>query len=562
MIRQRLSQISLICLLVWGLHTWVPAQNMKPVTSTYAIVGATIEQAPGKTLEKGTILVKDGIIREVGTNVRIPGEAQIIRADSLFVYAGFIDMYSHAGIPVPENRDRSQPQIPDPSTPPNDLAGITPEVQVRDVLKAEDKSLADLRNLGFAISHVAPRGGMLPGSGSLVILGGEHPDKMILKGETAQIWRFAPAQRVYPATLLGVMAKWRELYKQAEQSLAHEKLYAQRPNGTPRPTQDRVLQAFFPVLDKKIPVYFVTENLLAISRALTLQKELGFNVVLANVKEASDGIPALKGKNIPLALSLELPKEEKAAKDATVNQNAANPLEKEKLALQQRKDQAIKAAQAQAGNFAKEGIAFGFSTATVKSGDIRSNLRSMIKQGLSEDGALAALTTVPARLLGISDIAGTVDPGKMANLVLTQKPYFHEKSDIRMVMVDGKLYEMEKKATPSNKTGEAGEMKKVLGTWSYTSQTPQGESTGILTLKNEGGKLTGTVTNNFVPGEIPIEDASIDGDDLSFRFTVDLGGNSLSIKVDAILDENTFEGTMSAGAMGLFPIKGEKKPNN
>ena len=86
----------------------------------------------------------------------------------------------------------------------------------------------------------------------------------------------------------------------------------------------------------------------------------------------------------------------------------------------------------QAAMFEKQRINFSFSTLDTKSKDIRSNILRMVKGGLSENGALAALTTNPASLLGISAMAGTVEQGKIANIFITDKPYFEEKSKIQM----------------------------------------------------------------------------------------------------------------------------------
>jgi imidazolonepropionase-like amidohydrolase len=117
----------------------------------------------------------------------------------------------------------------------------------------------------------------------------------------------------------------------------------------------------------------------------------------------------------------------------------------ERKALEKRKADFVALHTGQATSFQKAGIVFGFSTLTAKPKDIPSNLRRIIKAGLTEDQALAALTTNPASLLGLSDRLGSIDAGKVANLVISRKPYFDEKSKVQYVFVDGVMYKIESK---------------------------------------------------------------------------------------------------------------------
>src|SRR5258707_15837751 len=95
------------------------AQDEKPVAPvgrTYALTNATIVQAPGRKIEKGTVVMKDGLITAVGASVAIPPEAIVIKADSMYVYAGFIDGLSHVGVTKPKEEKQDRPK--DPGNPP------------------------------------------------------------------------------------------------------------------------------------------------------------------------------------------------------------------------------------------------------------------------------------------------------------------------------------------------------------------------------------------------------------------------------------------------------------
>ena len=413
---------------------------MNPVTNTYAITNANIVQAPGRVITNGTVVIKNGIITAVGTNVNIPSNAHIIKGDSMYVYAGFIDGLSNAGIakPADEEMQRDVKKM----DPPYKWAGIAPQNSAGDFLNPKSKDISNLRSAGFAFAQVAPHGKMLPGTTTIITLSGNDADELVYEQNTGFYSQLQGAQGVYPNTVIGVMAKYRDLYRQAGYAKIHEANYAKNPAGMERPTNDRVLQAFYPVPDKKMPVIFKSDGLLTTHRVLALQQDLGFNLTLANVKEGWDVIAKIKSSNAKVMLSLSLPKDKIKEDD-----NATD----EAKALEGRKKEFLTKHYSQAATFEKSGIAFGFSTLGTKPADIQKNIRTMVENGLSENGALAALTTNPASILGLTKVAGTVDKGKLGNVVVTTDSYFGEKSQIKYVIVDGDFYEF--KAKPQKEKG-------------------------------------------------------------------------------------------------------------
>ena len=229
----------------------------------------------------------------------------------------------------------------------------------------------------------------------------------------------------------------------------------------------------------------------------------------------------------------------------------------EKEGLEKRKAEAIANYVSQAANFNKAGVAFGFSSMTAKSKDIHANLRRMIAAGLTEDAALAALTTAPAQLLGLSDRMGTIDNGKMANLVISDKSYFHEKAKVRYVFVDGVLYKMEEKEV---KKEDGNPKASINGTWSYSTESPEGTVTGKITIKEEGGTYSGKITNSLSGKDADIKNVSLSGNELSFSFGFESPEGLLTIDVKLTIDGAKFSGTMVAGEAGTFPVNGTKDP--
>src|SRR5690606_38606469 len=129
---------------------------LRPVTRTYALTDARVVQAPGRVIEGATVVVRDGLIEAVGRDVAVPFDAEIIEADSLTIYAGFIDALGHAAVPEPPDTDDERPS--DPGDPPRERAGVQPDRDVRALLRPDHGDAAALRNAGFAAAHVVPRG--------------------------------------------------------------------------------------------------------------------------------------------------------------------------------------------------------------------------------------------------------------------------------------------------------------------------------------------------------------------------------------------------------------------
>jgi hypothetical protein len=202
-----------------------------------------------------------------------------------------------------------------------------------------------------------------------------------------------------------------------------------------------------------------------------------------------------------------------------------------------------------AATLQEAGLEFGFTTREANPGDVQANLRTMIDQGLPEEAALAALTTRPAAHLGLSDRLGTVEEGKVANLIVTDGSYFAEDTEVRQVFVDGRLYDY----TAADGGEITGDVSAVVGTWSYTLETPQGEFSGTITLEGDQSGLEGTFTGPEGE-EQALESISFDGTTLSFTVPSD---QESSLSVSVTVEDGTFEGSASVQGQSLS-ISGER----
>lgn len=519
--------------------------DIAPVSTTYYLQNCNIIPQPGTLLSGYSILLKNGKIAQVGKNINIPFDAMIIKLDSMYVYAGFIDAYSNTGSQKPESKGKQN--ISDPGNPPNDAANITPQNRATDQYKSSVSTVSEMRSQGFGLTNAVPQGQYLPGYSDLLLLGNESTYKMLFKPNTAQHIRLNPTRGVYPSTIMGAMAKFRDLYRNANITGKHNEQYNTKSGELTRPDYSEELKALYPVTTGKIPLFFYTAYPKDIYRAYILKEELGFDLVLTEVKQGWHYMDKIKKSNTKILLSLDLP--EQIKKDSSIIQDDI-------INYEEKRSDAVNESLGQAALFEKEGISFGFSFMDVKPKDIHKNIQLLVKNKLSEQSALAALTTYPARLLGISQMAGTVEPGKIANLVITDKPYFDEKSAIKYVFVDGVKYEYYKKNNrqPGNKDTK-GEQN-YEGIWSYTVDVAGNTQQGKLKILRKDGQYNLTVQNESDGNTvIHADNVSIEGNQLTFNITVAMG-QDIKINFDLNMQEKSFSGSADVGEFGSFPVKG------
>lgn len=556
-------------------------EDVPQVTRTFALENARVVQAPGRVLERATVIIRDGLILAVGENATVPFDAQRIAADSLDVYAGFIDGLSHAGIPKPKRDESDREQVERPGEPPPDRAGIQPQRDARAMLEASESSIEKLRKAGFTVAHTVPYGQMLPGSGAVILLAGDAPNEMVLRGDASLFAQLEGARRVYPSTTMAVLSQMRQLYRDAERLRSIEAMYASNPSGLERPVYNPVLSSFFPVLDGEKRVFYLTNSALDVHRVLSLQRELGFPLVLAGLEQSFDALDALKSANVPLLLTLDLPEEPKA-KQNTADSTDADPLvadadsakamtpeppgsffvsdfrtrsyediESEKENLEARQKVVREQYYATAGMLHEAGLRFGFSTMDVKPNDIMKNLRLMIENGLPEETALAALTTHAAQVLNLSSTMGTVEAGKIANLVVTSGPLFDEDMQMRYVFVDGQMFEIEGK----NKAGTVDASFSPVGEWSYTAESPQGTISGVITLSGSAGDFSGTISSDTRPGAATLDNVEYEDGTLSFSFD---SGDFGILKATINFDGEDIDGSFEVPGFGNIPVSGSR----
>lgn len=537
--------------------------GVRPVTRTFTITNARVVPEPGRVLERATVVVRDGLIEAVGADVAVPFDAEIIEGDSLTVYAGFIDGLGHAAIPEPDGEAEDDREAArDPGNPPRDRAGIQPDRDARTLLKADEGSVEALREIGFTAAHTVPHEGMLPGQGTVILLAGETPDALVLRGGASLFAQFDPASGVYPATPMGVMAVLRQYVRDAARLRESEQLYAENPAGLGRPIANPALTALEASVRGERPVFFFVDDVLEAHRALSIAEELGLGLVLGGLRESSMLTDKLRATGVPVLASLDLPEADTTAADSVAAPVSGEifiterrtrtyaDVDDEVAALKAKRREAIGLYERNAAILHEAGIPFGFATLGAEPGDIRENLRRIVAAGLSEDDALAALTTTPAALLGLDRSMGTIEPGKMANLVVTKGSYFDEDAPVRLVVVNGERFEIEEE------DGFDPDAEVVVaGTWEVRVVVEEETQTGTMTITEDDDQLGGTLT--FSGETYSMEDVALEGNRLSFRVRETPFG---TVEVSGLVTGDTYEAEASGPSAPPLTLSATRRP--
>src|SRR5215213_5932593 len=414
------------------------ANAQRSAIDTYAITNARIVTVSGPVIERGTVVVRNGLIAAAGANVSAPPDARVIDGTGLTVYPGLIDSYTN--LALPEAAPSPSPggggggaffvqQPPRPPSGPNSTqpAGLQPEVMVEDVIRPVGAEIESWRNTGVTAALTSPRSGIWMGQSALINLSGETPQQMIVRSPVAMHIGFTPLRTgTYPGSLMGVFSTLRQMMLDAQRYRDSMQIYERNPRGTRRPETDRSLAALIPVLDGRMPVVMLANSEREISRALDLAAEFKLKLIVAGGREADKVADRLVKQNVPVLLSLNLPRRTPAA----MPEADPEPLR----VLRERVE-----AQQTAGKLAKAGVKFAFQSGSMTNiSDLLLNANKAIENGLQPLDALRAFTIWPAEILGVQNQLGSIEAGKIANLTVTRGDLFDRNSRVTHVFIDGR----------------------------------------------------------------------------------------------------------------------------
>lgn len=463
-----LMQVTLSNVLAAVPSTVPPPGLREGTTSAHAFTGVRVVVAPGKTLDRATLVVRDGLVVAVGADVEPPADARVWKLDGQTIYPGFIDTYSELSAEASR-------------LGPSDKHGaaywnthVLPQTSADALYALDAETNKRLRGQGITARLVAPSVGVIKGTSALVSTGDEAGSRTILKSQVALHLMLTPAQRAldnYPMSPMGAMALVR-------QALCDARWYAdawkcfESQSGMTRPERNDALAALQPFVTGKAPVMFQTTDELYFLRAKQLADEFGLQAIVRGSGREYRRLDAIKQTGVPVVLPLNFPKPPRVL---TPESAMSVPLER----LMHWDIAPENPARLDAAGVKIAFMSHGLSDTS----GFLAGVRKAVERGLNRDSALRALTVTPAELFGVGERLGSLETGKQANFIVCDGDIFNDKTTVCETWIDGRCYEVE---TP--------QLVEVRGTWELQlSKADGGTETLTIELEGEPAKPTGKI---------------------------------------------------------------------
>jgi len=420
----------------------------------YAITNARVVTMAGPPIEKGTLVMRDGVIEEVGPSVTPPADAVVVDGSGLVVYPGLVDMANstivEGGIvaaaandiaPVPTGRGRGTTvAIPDNITWADQerearTRYLHPDVDAARIVVYDGDTLRRLAAAGVTSALAVPAQGIIRGQSAFVnitappdpseisAVGTYRRGSVVLRSGVAQHVVFATGRGGgegggggggYPGALLGVIAFTRQSFLDAQWQ-KDARAFAERHKDAVVGGFEPALDALAPALERKMPVAFEAVEEREIVRALAFAKEFNLDPIVVGGAEAANTIEELKAAKARVVLSTNF----QAIGGGGGRGGGGRGGEVDTpLRVTRMRQNAVKVPSI----LEKNGIPFAFAMGGLQNPAdfIRAVARTVREGGLAEDSALKALTVNAARLAGVGDRLGTLEKGKMANVIVTE----------------------------------------------------------------------------------------------------------------------------------------------
>ncbi len=517
------------------------AQGGEP--QDFAIRGAKVVPVSGAPLENATVVISRGIITAVGKEANIPAEAWVIDGKGLTVYPGLFDSFTDVGIPaaLPAGAEGAPRRPQEAARGPEDRPGSTAWRSAADEVSLSDKRIETWRSAGFTTVVSAPKGGFFPGQAAVLDLAGERAGDLVVKSPVAIPLSLQPSEGFrggFPNSIMGVLAYVHQVCLDTEWSAKAQAIYEKNPRGVERPRYDHTEAALAEALEDHALVLIPANNSIQLRRALELFDRWHVTGAIYGGQMAYEAAPEIAAKKVSVLVNLKWPEAEKDA----------DPEDKPTLRTLRFRDRAPSSPAA----LAKAGVKFAFYSGGITTPkDIVKAAKKSIDAGLAPDAALRALTLSPAEIFGVADRLGSIENGKIANLVVADGDIFEEKTKIKMVFVDGHRFEIREPEKP--KEPPKGD---ITGKWKLSYTTPEGpeESTADLSM-NKDGTISGSITSKH--GTATIISGYLSADKFSFTINIPLDQGPTDVIFSGTFDGTTLKGSISVTGLS-FDFTGVK----
>ncbi len=390
-----------------------PDNGPRDATPTWhALVGARVVIDSERSLDHATVVIRKGRVVSVKAGSTPPAGARVWDCSGLSIYPAFVDAH------VPVEAPKADPTAP--GTHWN--AAVHPQRTALDGEGLTEASAKELRKLGFAVAAITPKGGIFRGSTATVYLDKPKPKtkRSTLRATEFQSLAFE-RNRSYPASQMGAIALIRQTLLDAQW---HAAALAQRPH--------EIEQAALLPLVSKPKVLFDTRDELEALRALQIAKEFNHKFVLVGSGLSFRRAEEIAGAKATLIVPLAFPKKPAIS---TLSDREAVSL-RDMWTWEQ--------APTNPRRLLDAGISIALTSDKLKDrSSFLKNMRVALRNGLTKKEALRALTTTPAKILGIADCVGRIAPGMAANLLLTDGELFAKRTKHHSIWIRGRHHALE-----------------------------------------------------------------------------------------------------------------------
>lgn len=397
------------------------AQENAPVNGPHdraelliAFIHATVHVSPTAVLTDATVLIQGERILEVGKRVRVPAGAELHDLSGLHLWPGLIDPFSDLGIAAGDRNKVKEPQGAHYWN-----RAVIASANADELYIPDEKRAATMRAQGFTTVVAQRMDGIARGTGCAITLADRNPAQDIFLPRASANFSFnkGSSPDAYPGSLMGSIALLRQAMYDARWYSA----------GGGKKQSDADLDALNTQL--QLPLVFEADGHANMLRAAKLGKEFGLDFILKGGGDAYLRLADILATGSPLIIPLQLPEA----------YDVEDPFDALEVTLGQLKQWEL--APSNAARIAEAGGVFAFTAQGLKDpADMWSALRQMTRAGLDTAAALAAMTTVPARLFHVADQIGTLDPGKRADLIISSKHLLDPENVIHETWADGRRF--------------------------------------------------------------------------------------------------------------------------
>ncbi len=439
---------------------------------TYAFTHANIVKDPQTTIANASMLVMNGKIIAIGTTVNIPADAIIVDCTGKTIYPSFIDLYADYGItsaqPAGFGMGRGGGFGAAQLTSNQKGAfgwnqAIKADVNASALFNTDEAKAKALRESGFGAVLVHQRDGIARGTGTFVSLASVKENLAILKETASAHYSFSKgtSTQSYPSSMMGMIALLRQTYLDA-------KWYK---NNADKEGVNLTLGAWNRA--QALPQIFEANDKWNVLRADRIGDEFGVQYIIKTNGNEYQRVQEIAGTKATLIVPVNYP----AAMDVE------DPNDARFVSLSDMKHWEL--APTNTAALDKAGISFCLTTADLRMPNIfLANVRKAIENGLSESKALEALTITPAKTIGVSEMVGSLETGKVANFIITTGNVFNEKTSILENWVQGNKYSI-----------HAEKWVDIAGSYTLNIQSEKGNKSMQLSVKSAAAaSIIGTDT--------------------------------------------------------------------